>query len=91
MVTRQNLQNVSRRICYYLYMYVKGADKMSKKEVIMALAEYFGVDMPKDINRDYAWNSGCSMSGSDNWLTLANVVEALDSAYLLDDEDDYCD
>ena len=62
---------------------------MSRTEVIEALADYFGVDVPKDIHRDYDWNSGCSMRGSsDNWLTLANVVEALDNAWLLDSDDE---
>ena len=62
---------------------------MSRTEVIEALADYFGVDIPTNIHRDYDWNSGCSMSGtSDNWLTLANVVDALDRAWLLDDDED---
>lgn len=64
---------------------------MNKNEVIEALANYFGVDIPDDINRDYDWNSGCSMRGSDNWLTLANVVDALDRAWLLSDDDDWDD
>lgn len=60
---------------------------MSKREVIMALAEYFGVDVPQDIRRDYEWNSGCSFGNGGEWLTLANVVKALDNAYLLDDDE----
>lgn len=54
---------------------------MDEREVIEALAVYFGIE-PNDEGeydtRSYDWVSGCSMgNGSDHWLTLANVLEAL--------------
>ncbi len=62
---------------------------MSKAEVIRALADYFDLEVPKnveDIHNDYDWTSGCSMGSIDTpWLTLENVVTALDSAGLLED------
>ena len=64
---------------------------MSKREVIMALAEYFNLDVPEnwdDLCHSYAWTSGCSVRGSDNWLTLENVINALDDAWLLDEDFD---
>lgn len=69
---------------------------MSKAEVIRALADYFDLEVPKnveDIHNDYDWTSGCSMGSIDTpWLTLENVVIALDRAWLLDDDDeDYDD
>ena len=51
---------------------------MTKEELIEALAVYFQID--EDID-GYDWNSGCTICGNDGeyrWLTLSNVVEALE-------------
>lgn len=64
---------------------------MVRAEVINALADYFDLEVPScadDIHDDYNWTSGCGMGGGRPWLTLENVIEALDGAGLLDDEDE---
>ena len=55
---------------------------MDEREVIEALANYFGIEPDEETGeynlKSYDWISGCSMgNGSDHWLTLANVIEAL--------------
>lgn len=64
---------------------------MSKSEVIEALADYFKLDVPSNIDCDGDWISGATILGNDGeyrWMTLANIIEALDRAWLLDDDDD---
>lgn len=60
---------------------------ISRGDLLTALADYFGVEEPNNIYRDYDWNAGCSMGSGRPWLTLANVVEALEQADLIDEED----
>lgn len=59
---------------------------MTKDEMIEALADYFGIDVPEKENGrycwDYDWESGCSFGNLGPWLTLKNVVYALE---------DYCE
>lgn len=57
---------------------------MTKEELIEALADYFEVEIPDNIYRDYDWNSGCAMGDGRQWLTLANVVEAIERADLIE-------
>ena len=65
---------------------------MLKDDVIEALANYFEVEVPDKeegvYDYDYDWVSGCSMGRNRPWLTLKNVVKALDYAGLLEDEED---
>lgn len=60
---------------------------MTRNDAIMALAEYFDLTPPENIYTDYDWLSGCSMRCG-RWLSLTNVIEALDNAYLFEEEDD---
>ena len=61
-----------------------------RNDIIKAIAEYYGIDA--DVN-SYDWNAGCTICGNDgeyNWLTLRNVLKAIDGviediAYNLDD------
>ena len=69
---------------------------MPRHEVIEALANYFQIDIPMggDLSGSYDWCAGCTISGNDGeyrWLTLENVVDALDRAWLLSDDDDWDD
>lgn len=61
---------------------------MTKTELIETLANYFNIsDEDGDVTSTFAWQSGCSFGDIDTpWLTLENVVDALE--YLCDDEDD---
>ena len=64
---------------------------MSRAEVINALADYFQVKPQKGDYFSGDWVCGCTILGDDGeyrWLTLENVIEALDRAWLLDDDDD---
>ena len=66
---------------------MKGGAVMNKDKVILALAEYFDIE-PDDETGDYDldsydWSSGCSFGGG-IWLSLANVVQALENAGLFD-------
>lgn len=65
---------------------------MSKMELIRTLARYFNLDIPsneEDIHNKYEWVSGCSFGKWDTpWLTLENVVDAIEQSGLLDDDDD---
>lgn len=64
---------------------------MTKTELIEALAEYFGLEIPEkpnDIHDNYDWICGCSMGNDGPWLTLENVIDAISSAGLISDDDD---
>ncbi len=59
---------------------------MTKSELIETLAEYFCIT---DDIRSYDWQSGCTICGDNGeyrWLTLANIVDALE--WHLEDEED---
>ena len=61
---------------------------MTRTELIETLGNYFHVSTNEDdVVTSWDWTSGCSMGDIDTpWLTLANVVDALEC--LCDDEDD---
>ena len=65
---------------------------MTRNECIEMLADYFGCDLDTDDDDNYIidtseWTSGCSFGSIDrHWLTLHNVVRALQ--YGFDSEDD---
>lgn len=71
---------------------------MTRNELIEALSEYFGAELPQmdafgryDL-ADYDWEAGCySGTGRDGeavWFSLRNVVEAIEEAGLLEDEEE---
>lgn len=61
---------------------------MLREEVIEAIANYYRITTDTD---DYDWNSGCTVRGDDGeyrWMTFNNVLEAIEEAGVLEDEDE---
>lgn len=59
---------------------------MTREELITALADYFHIN---EDTRSFEWQGGCTIPGEDGeyrWLTLVNVIEALED-YLDEDWD----
>lgn len=72
---------------------------MTRTEMIEALATYFKIEPNENWEYDFNsmdWQGGCYIDTYHNgeteyvWLSLANVVEALED-YCDDDDDDYDD
>lgn len=69
---------------------------MTRNEMIEALAEYFGAELKEKDNGEYDitgydWEAGCYMGvenswGENEWLSLRNVVFALEDLCEEDDE-----
>lgn len=70
-----------------LALKINGGVTMEKEKVVSALAKYFEIEPEEETgNYDlsgYDWTSGCGFGGG-IWLSLANVIEALENADLIE-------
>ena len=61
---------------------------MTREDLIKVLADAFKIESDEngeyDLN-DYDWEAGCSFYGTGVWLSLKNVVNAIEESGYLED------